>query len=166
MTWSINCSLQRYLEKFSKEDLWEHFLDAFVEFSAIIKENGWERFKLKHENDAFYNLSIARHLGLPCNLIDWTSSLEVAIMFACNDENIDGAVYALCGDLNINKASIDINPINVDKTLVACKEFDLIPDSNNLSDLPIARMRRFRQNGFFSIISKKRLNCRFYSDVT
>lgn len=155
--WSINCSLRRYLEKFSKEDLWERFLGAFVEFSTIISGKGWERFKLKHENDVFYNLSIARHLGLPCNLIDWTSSLEVAIMFACSDESIDGAVYALCGELNLNKAPIDTNPINVDKTLVACKEFDLIPDNNNLSDLPVARMRRFRQNGFFSIISKKDL---------
>lgn len=155
--WPINCSLQRYLEKFPIEDLWERFLEVFAAFSIVVKEKGWERFKPKSENDAFYNLSIARHLGLPCNLIDWTSSLEVAIVFACNDENIDGAVYTLCGDLNLNKIPVGTNPINVDKTLVACKEFDLIPDNSNLLDLPVARLRRFRQNGFFSIISKNDL---------
>lgn len=126
--------------------------------STQLKKYEYLKYKPEKEDVNFYLLSIARHLGFPCNLIDWTSSLDMALYAACHENfDKDGCLFIISGNLKINERPNVIDPLNIKKSVIVCKDFDLFPDECDLTDLPLARKRRFRQNGFFSIISKEYL---------
>lgn len=154
--WKIVSSLKRIQGESQLEVFWSTFKNSFTEVATQLKIMGCLKYKPEIECENFYILSVARHLGFPCNLIDWTSSLDMALFSACK-ENSDknGALYILLGNFEINKNPIGIDPLTVEESLVVCKDFDYIPRDCSFSDLPLARMRRFRQNGFFSVISQK-----------
>jgi len=40
-------------------------------------------------------VQLARHYGLPTRLLDWTGNAAIALYFACEDSDNDGAVYTL-----------------------------------------------------------------------
>ena len=154
--WKIVSSLKRIQDGSQLEAFWSTFKNSFTEVATQLKKMGCLKYKPEIECENFYILSVARHLGFPCNLIDWTSSLDMALFSACK-ENPDknGALYILLGNLEINQTPIEIDPLTVDESLVVCKDFDYVPSDCCFSDLPLARRRRFRQNGFFSVISQK-----------
>lgn len=155
-SWKIVSSLRRIQNGRQLDVLWSTFRNSFTELATQLKKQSCLKYKPEIECENFYILSLARHLGFPCNLIDWTSSLDMALFSACK-ENPDknGALHILLGNLEINQAPIEIDPLTVDESLVVCKDFDYIPSDCSFSDLPLARRRRFRQNGFFSVISQK-----------
>lgn len=156
--WAILSPLQRCLDKFPVNVLWDNYISAYDEYLLYIKKFGWEKFKPLSENYDFYYLTIARHLGMTCNLVDWTSSLDLALLIACIDfPDNDGCLYVLSGNLNINKRPIESSPFNIEKSIIVCKAFDFIDTDYKINDMPLGRMRRFRQNGFFSIISQNEL---------
>lgn len=154
--WEINTSLNRVPTRKTWNELWTAFKSAFEGLAIELKRLGYLNYKPKTENTNFYLLSAARHLGFACNLIDWTSSLDMALFATC-EKNMDkdGALFVLYGNLNINERPINIDPLTIDKSILVCKDFDFMPNNQGLSNLPLARMRRLRQHGFFSVISKK-----------
>lgn len=160
--WDITCTLCRYQGQDSIVDLWDKYESAFDVFCTRTEHLDWDKFKPTNENDKFYKLAIARHLGFPCNLIDWSSSLDMALLMACTSyADIDGCLFILMGELNINQSPIKVNPLEEPNSLVICKDFDYIDTHNFACDFPVARKRRFRQNGFFSIISKNDIASKF-----
>ncbi len=154
--WLLECSLQRLAKTFDRDELWKRFEDAFREFKAGCAASGYGKFRPETENEDFYYLSIARHLGLPCNLLDWTSSLDMAAVMACTGESdADGVIWIMYGALNLNDKPFKGSPLTLEKSVPACKDFDFIPDGVSFREaMPLAKRRRFCQNGFFSIIAK------------
>lgn len=154
--WGIDSSLQRLQKSRTVDTLWSIFKSSFSELAPELRKLGYLKYKPEKENTNFYLLSVARHLGFPCNLIDWTLSIDRALLAACG-ENIekDGSIFILSGDLNFNKSPIGIDPLTIQESVIVCKDFDFLPDHCNLTGLPIARKRRFRQNGFYSLISQE-----------
>lgn len=68
--------------------------------------------------EKFKWLQIAQHYGLPTRLLDWTQSPAVALYFACQEENHDGAIYV-------------INPRNLNRVSKPDAEFDIVdPDEH------------------------------------
>lgn len=160
--WKIVSSLKRVQKQDSDEELWKKYILSFEELASQLKSLDVEAFKTKTENANFYLLSIARHLGFPCNLIDWTASLDMAIYTACcSNTDKDGSLYILLGELKINLTPTMLNPLTINESIIVCKDFDNLPSGYSSGDLPLARMRRFRQNGFFSIISQHDLSNNF-----
>ena len=54
-------------------------------FNQNIYNNLWTKNKPQNSSLELYKLSIARHLGMPCRLIDVTACLETAVFFAVSD---------------------------------------------------------------------------------
>ena len=92
-------------------------------------------------------MSIGRHLGLPCRLIDVTASLETAIWFAVMNPhfyNTDGEVVLIVLDKN-DVSDTNQSPFNAIKLSYAHEPFM----ADSLFDLPLGEQRRFVQNGHF-----------------
>lgn len=155
--WLLECSLQRLAKTFDRDELWRRFEDAFGEFKAGCAAFGFGEYKPATENEDFFYMSIARHMGLPCNLLDWTASLEMAAEMACTGESdADGVIWIMYGTLDLNEKPFEESPLTLEKSVPVCKDYDLIPDGASINEnMPLARLRRFRQNGFFSIIAKQ-----------
>lgn len=155
VSWKITSSLKRIQGDDTIEELWSKYESSFAELSTQLKKREYLKYKPEKEDVNFYLLSIARHLGFPCNLIDWTSSLDMALYAACHENFYkDGCLFIISGNLKINEGQNRIDPFKIKESVIVCKDFDFFPDECGLTDLPLARKRRFRQNGFFSIISK------------
>lgn len=160
--WHISSTLRRCKGQKSVEELWHKYQSAFDCFCTKTEHFNWDKFKPDIENNKFYQLAIARHLGLPCNLLDWSASLDMAILMACIDFiDEDGCLFIILGRLNINQTPIIIDPLKENRSIFVCKDFDYIENGKSTNDLPLARKRRFNQNGFFSIISKKDIDSEF-----
>lgn len=138
----INCDLQE------SEKL------CFGSFKALIKSSKqkWLQYKLNSYNEDMFYMSIGRHIGLDCRLLDWTASLETALFFCASDKQyIDdtGCLFVLITkDINVSNASK--NPFEI-KDFSIIKEDYLIPDNSGFENFPLGMMRRLRQNGFFTI---------------
>lgn len=112
----------------------------------VFKEE-WLNNKIRKSDDNLYKMSIGRHLGLPCRLIDVTASLETAVWFAVMNPkfyNVDGEIVLIV----LNKDDvIDTNksPFCATKVSYAHEPFK----ADSLNDLPLGEQRRFIQNGHF-----------------
>lgn len=104
----------------------------------------------KYNTDLFY-MSVGRHLGLDCRLLDWTSSLDTALFFASSaNENEDGHLWILLYQGTINDSYAQMDPFSIDKT-VLIKENYILPDDASIDSQPLGILRRFSQNGFFTL---------------
>ena len=157
VSWSIQSSLFRKFGKFwNGNNNWNQYLECYKNIKAKIICNDILAYKPNDENEDFYFLSMFRHLGFPCHLIDWSASLRTAIIFTCSEhQDIDGSLWILSTNQHFNGMPITFSPFDVEEPVLICKEFDLIPNSRSLFNLPLGRLRRFRQNGFMSIIPQK-----------
>ena len=61
--------------------------------------------KSPSSTEQFKWLQLAQHYGLPTRLLDWTQSPTIALYFACQDLDSDGAVYAM-NPRELNRLSI------------------------------------------------------------
>ncbi len=146
------------------ETLWNCYLTYYSEFKEYASKFNFCEYKPNTENPDLFYLSIARHLGFPCHLIDWTARLETALHFASlNRPDYDGAIWVLGCREHLNDKPISQSPFDFDKPKLICKEYDFTPSNAGLINMPLGRLRRFRQNGFFSIIPKSFLLERFES---
>ena len=114
--------------------------------SDVFKEE-WLHKKSNKSNDTLFAMSIGRHLGLPCRLIDVTASLETAIWFVVMNPrfyNEDGEVVLIVLDKN-DVSDTNISPFNANKLSYAHEPFM----ADSLNELPLGEQRRFFQYGHF-----------------
>lgn len=131
----------------SVQDVREAELKGYNLFCSDVFKEEWLHNKSNKSDDTLFAMSIGRHLGLPCRLIDVTASLETAIWFAVMNPrfyNEDGEVVLIVLDKN-DVSDTNISPFNAAKLSYAHEPF--IADS--LDELPLGEQRRFVQCGHF-----------------
>lgn len=120
---------------------------GFDLFSREVFKKEWLRNIIEKSDETLFKMSIGRHLGLPCRLIDVTASLETAIWFAVMNPkfyNKDGEIVLMVFDKE-KIARTSQSPFSVTKISYAHEPF--VADS--LDELPLGEQRRFIQNGHF-----------------
>ena len=127
---------------------------CFESFKELIQplNHNLLRYKLNRYNEDMFYMSIGRHVGLDCRLLDWTASLETALYFCASDEkyaNEIGRLFVLMTK-DITTINASKNPFEI-KDFTIIKEDYLIPNDSSIEDFPLGIIRRFRQNGFFTI---------------
>lgn len=154
--WPITSTLYRALKDCNHcWNCWNDYQDDFSRMKSCYTISSILRFKPSSENEDLFVLTMLRHMGFPCHLIDWSASLRSAVIFACSDnKDADGALWILSYSGQISNKPLSISPFEVGSPILICKEFDFIPSNKGLHDLPLGRLRRFRQNGYVSIIPR------------
>ena len=123
------------------------------DFKDLVKDENWHQFKIPNYNEDMFFMSIGRHLGLDCRLLDWTAKLETALYFAALDKdfkNEDGQLWVMCYPDSIDDRNAKIDPFRIDK-LTLVKENHWSKDDIPANNQPLGIARRFSQNGFFTI---------------
>ena len=131
----------------SVQDVREAELKGYNLFRRDIFKTEWLHNKPQKTDDILFAMSIGRHLGLPCRLIDVTASLETAIWFAVMNPqfyNVDGEVVLIVLDKN-DVSDTNQSPFNAAKLSYAHEPFM----ADSLNELPLGEQRRFIQNGHF-----------------
>lgn len=111
-------------------------------------------FKLpKFDDDLFY-MSIARHLGLTCRILDWTKGFWKALSFLLYDNNdSDGTLWIMAVPKEKELVPENRSPFVDDGYLHILKEDYYLPDGKSINDLPLGNYRCFVQNGVFTVTS-------------
>lgn len=149
--YKIESTIVRYTKGKKKECSVEDILKAeekgYNLFCSDVFKEEWLHNKLRTSDEILFKMSISRHLGLPCRLIDVTASLKTAIWFAVMNpkfHNVDGETILIVLDKN-DVSETNISPFNVTKLSYAHEPFM----ADSLGDLPLGERRRFVQNGHF-----------------
>lgn len=152
-------TIVRHVKKNKKDCSIHDILDAekksFNLFCNEVFKIEWLRNKLEKSNETLFKMSIARHLGLPCRLIDVTASLETAVWFAVMNPkyyNVDGKVELIVLD-KVDVAETNLSPFCAPKISYAHEPFV----AECLDDLPLGEQRRLVQNGHFIWVDDKSL---------
>lgn len=131
----------------SVEDVLEAEKNGYNLFRRNIFKTEWLHNKPQKTDEMLFAMSIGRHLGLPCRLIDVTASLETAIWFAVMNPqfyNVDGEVVLIVLDKN-DVSGTNQSPFNAAKLSYAHEPFM----ADSLNQLPLGEQRRFVQCGHF-----------------
>ena len=131
----------------SVQDVREAELKGYNLFCSNVFKEEWLHKKSNKSNDTLFAISIGRHLGLPCRLIDVTASLETAIWFVVMNPrfyNEDGEVVLIVLDKN-DVSDTNIPPFNATKLSYAHEPFM----ADSLDEMPLGEQRRFVQYGHF-----------------
>lgn len=149
--YKIESTIVRHVKGTKKECSIEDILEAekkgYKMFCSDVFKAEWLHNKSNKSDYTLFAMSIGRHLGLPCRLIDVTASLETAIWFAVMNPkfyNEDGEVVLIVLDKN-NVSDTNQSPFNATKLSYVHEPF--MPDS--LNELPLGEQRRFVQCGHF-----------------
>lgn len=140
-------------KKAKNGNLYNSELSCFKDFLKIKGVENWEQFKAPNYNTDLFYMSIGRHLGLDCRLLDWTASLETALFFAASgksNEYDDGHLWIMMHPYTIDDSNARIDPFKVESFTII-KEGSYLPAHRFVEDLPVGELRRHCQNGFFSI---------------
>ena len=122
-------------------------LKAYDLFCKNVFKEEWLNNKKEKSDDTLFKMSIGRHLGLPCRLIDVTASLETAVWFAVMNPkfyNIDGEIVLIVLDKN-DFVGTNKSPFCAAKVSYAHEPFK----ADSLNDLPLGEQRRFIQCGHY-----------------
>ena len=131
----------------SVQDVREAELKGYNLFCSYVFKEEWLHNKSNKSDDTLFAMSIGRHLGLPCRLIDVTASLEIAIWFTVMNPrlyNEDGEVVLIVLDKN-DVSDTNLPPFNATKLSYAHEPFM----ADSLNELPLGEQRRFVQYGHF-----------------
>ena len=149
--YKIESTIVRYVKEKKTDCSIQDILDAekkgFNMFCRDIFKEEWLRNKFEQSDETLFKMSLGRHLGLPCRLIDVTASIETAIWFAVMNPqfyNMDGEIILIVLDKD-EVACTSQSPFNATKISYAHEPF--VADS--LNELPLGEQRRFIQNGHF-----------------
>lgn len=119
--YKIESTIVRHVKRNKKDCSIHDILDAekkgFNLFCNNVFKREWLCNKLDKSDETLFKMSIGRHLGLPCRLIDVTESLETAVWFAVMNPkyyNVDGEVVLIVLDKN-NVAETSISPFSATK---------------------------------------------------
>lgn len=132
---------------------------CFDEYKIIAEKEDWLKYKVRNYDIDFFYMSIGRHLGLPCRLLDWSASIDTALYFATTDEkyiNEDGHLWFMLYCNHIDEKGATKNPFNINE-FTFIKEAYNIPDGETINNFPLGERRRSRQNGFFSVMPSNQL---------
>lgn len=157
--YKIESTIVRHTKGKKKECSVEDILKAeekgYNLFCSDVFKEEWLHNKLRTSDEILFKMSISRHLGLPCRLIDVTASLETAIWFAVMNPkfyNVDGEVVLIVLDKN-NVSDTNQSPFKTTKLSYAHEPFM----ADTLDELPLGEQRRFVQNGHFIWVNDKSL---------
>ncbi len=157
--YKIESTIIRHVKGTKKECSIEDILEAEKKgckmFCSDVFEAEWLHNKSNKSDYTLFAMSIGRHLGLPCRLIDVTASLETAIWFAVMNPqfyNEDAEVVLIVLDKN-DVLDTNQSPFKATKLSYAHEPF--IADS--LNELPLGEQRRFVQCGHFIWVNDKSL---------
>jgi len=121
------------------------------EFRHLAEKENLLDFKVGEYNTDLFYMSVGRHLGLDCRLLDWTASLGTALFFASSaNEKVDGQLWILLYRGTIDDSFAQMDPFTIDKTVIL-KENYILPDAASIESQPLGILRRFSQNGFFTL---------------
>lgn len=129
---------------------------AFKLFTERVFKDEWLENKPKNVDPDFFKMSIGRHLGLSCRLIDVTASLETAVWFAVNNSDfhkVDGYISVFILDIS-EEENDKISSFNGPQQLMYAHEPFL---TNAFEDLPLGERRRLVQNGHFIWVNNESL---------
>ena len=127
---------------------------CFQDYKDYIANRSWMQYKVSSCNEDLFYMSIGRHLGLNCRLLDWTARLETALFFASADEGVlheNGHLWVMIYKGEINDTNAKGNPFEI-KDVTLIKEDYLVPPNMSMENFPLGEQRRFAQNGFFTIV--------------
>jgi len=116
-------------------------------FCKEIFQDEWLNNKANNIDTDLFKMSIGRHLGLPCRLIDVTARLETAVWFAVMNPKsycCDGEIVVIILD-NGKIAGTNNSPFKTTGVSYAHEPFL----ADDLDNLPLGEQRRFIQNGHF-----------------
>src|SRR5574344_2041515 len=157
--YKIESTIVRYTKGKKKECSIEDILEAekkgYLMFCSDVFKAEWLHNKSNKSGHTLFAMSIGRHLGLPCRLIDVTASLETAIWFAVMNPrfyNEDGEVVLIVLDKN-DVLDTNQSPFKSTKLSYAHEPFM----TGSLDELPLGEQRRFVQNGHFIWVNDKSL---------
>lgn len=120
---------------------------GFNMFCRDVFKEKWLCNKTKESDETLFKMSVGRHLGLPCRLIDVTANLETAVWFAVMNPkfyDVDGEIVFLVFDKDNIKGS-NHSPLYANKVSYVHEPFL----ANSLNELPLGEQRRYIQNGHF-----------------
>lgn len=123
------------------------------DFKDLVKDENWHQFKIPNYNEDMFFMSIGRHLGLDCRLLDWTAKLETALYFAISDNKSiveEGYLWVMCYLGSIDDRYANLDPFSVNK-LTLVKENFWSKNDTPIKEQPLGIARRYSQNGFFTI---------------
>ncbi len=123
------------------------------EFKDLVKDEDCQQFKVPSYNEDMFYMSIGRHIGLDCRLLDWTAKLETALYFAASDNKHieeDGCLWVMCYPDSIDDSGAKIDPFNVNE-IKLIKENFWSKNDTPINSQPLGIARRFSQNGFFTL---------------
>lgn len=137
----------------------EKELRILEELKIYGRKRGWEKYCLSKFNENLFYLGVGRHWGLPCRLLDWTNSIDVALHFlAKEDLKKDGKLWILMVCRSVLEAYEQKEPFEEcqkDFALLAMNSY--LPD-DELQKQPQGILRRQRQSGIFSITKETLLS--------
>lgn len=145
----IESTIVRLLKdkRYSVQQMSDTERKGFVLFCREIFKDAWLENKAKNVDADLFKMSIGRHLGLPCRLIDVTAKLETAVWFTVMNPKFydkDGDIVVIV--LNKNKiAECNVSPLKTNRFSYANESFL----ADDLNDLPLGEQRRFVQHGRF-----------------
>ena len=149
--YKIESTIVRHIKEKKKDCSIEDVLNAETNglnlFCQDIFKEEWLHNKLEKSDEILFKMSIGRHIGLPCRLIDVTASLETAVWFAVMNPrhyNEDGEIILIVLDKEKNSDK-NRSPFNTASVSYSNEAF--LADS--LDDLPLGQQRRFVQYGHF-----------------
>ncbi len=96
------------------------------DFKDLVKDKNWQQFMIPNYNEDMFFMSIGRHLGLDCRLLDWTAKLETALYFAASDKDNqekDGCLWVMCYPNSINDSAAKLAPFNVNEIKLIKENF-------------------------------------------
>ena len=127
-------------------------LELLPYLKKICRNAGYEKYRLDNFNENLFYLSIGRHLGFNCRLLDWTLSLDTALFFLSTDAlDNDGVLWVMAVPRSVESENRD--PFTIQDDMIhILKEPFYIPASEDGKPLPqpLGLLRRAHQNGFFS----------------
>lgn len=158
--YKIESTITRFAKKIKNNCSLNNILNiekqAYNLFNKDVFKTEWLKYKIQNTNEDFFKMSIGRHLGLPCRLIDVTASLDTAIWFAVMNPQFydqDGEIILFILDKNIHHPIINQSPFDVIKVSYAQEPF--LCDS--LNNLPLGEQRRSNQYGRFILVDNNSL---------
>lgn len=134
-------------------DLLDSEMQCFQDFKNLIADQNWTQYMIPLYNEDLFYMSIGRHLGLDCRLLDWTARMETALFFSSAENYFlskNGHLWIMIYKGEIVDAPSTVSQFNT-KEVILLKECFYSQNTQSMDDFPLGEQRRFAQNGFFTI---------------